>query len=43
MPILGFLFKSEGYSDERESLMILITASIRDVREEVKNKLERKY
>lgn len=43
VPVLGFLFKSEGYSDERESLMILITASIRDVREEVKNKLERQY
>ncbi|MEZ5974878.1 MAG: hypothetical protein R3E96_08535 [Planctomycetota bacterium] len=34
IPILGFLFKSEGYNDERESLMILIRAQITDVREE---------
>lgn len=40
VPVLGFLFKQEGYNDERESLMILITASIRDVRDEVK-RLER--
>ncbi len=43
VPVLGFLFKQEGYSDERESLMILITASIRDVRDEVRTKLERQY
>ena len=41
IPILGFLFKSEGYNDERESLMILIRAQITDVREEAE-KLERK-
>ena len=40
VPILGFLFKSEGYNDERESLMILIRAHITDVREEAE-KLER--
>ena len=41
IPVLGFLFKSEGYNDERESLMILIRAQITDVREEAE-KLERK-
>ncbi|MCB9910566.1 MAG: hypothetical protein H6829_09915 [Planctomycetes bacterium] len=41
IPILGFLFKSEGYNDERESLMILIRAQITDVREEAE-KLEKK-
>ncbi len=40
IPILGFLFKEEGYSDEKESLMILIRARIDDVREMVSNKLE---
>ncbi|MCP5020444.1 MAG: hypothetical protein GY930_01600 [bacterium] len=40
VPILGFLFKSEGYNDERESLMILIRAHITDVHEEAQ-KLER--
>lgn len=35
VPLVGFFFKSEGYSDENESLMILIKASITDVREEV--------
>lgn len=35
IPVLGFLFKEEGYSDERESLMILIRAHITDVREEL--------
>ncbi|MCP3919165.1 MAG: hypothetical protein GY711_26795 [bacterium] len=43
IPIVGFLFKSEGYNDERESLMILIKASITDVREAVKTKLETRY
>jgi general secretion pathway protein D len=35
VPILGFFFKEEGYSDERESLMILIRAWITDVKEEL--------
>ncbi|MAE27816.1 MAG: hypothetical protein CMJ87_02365 [Planctomycetes bacterium] len=35
IPVLGFLFKEEGYSDEKESLMILIRAHITDVREEL--------
>ncbi|NOT32388.1 MAG: hypothetical protein HOP15_18235 [Planctomycetes bacterium] len=35
VPLLGFFFKEEGYSDERESLMILIRAWISDVREEL--------
>ncbi|MEE8469474.1 MAG: hypothetical protein V3T22_13530 [Planctomycetota bacterium] len=43
IPLLGFFFKQEGYNDERESLMILIKASITDVREVVKEKLERRY
>ena len=43
IPILGFLFKSEGYNDERTSLMILIRARITDVREEAAQKLERRY
>ncbi|MFT4537599.1 MAG: tetratricopeptide (TPR) repeat protein [Planctomycetota bacterium] len=43
IPILGFLFKSEGYNDERTSLMILIRARITDVREEATQKLERRY
>ncbi len=42
IPIVGFLFKSEGYNDEKKSLMILIRAQIRDVREEVK-KIEASY
>ena len=41
IPLLGFLFKSEGYSDEKESLMILIKAHINDVREVVSQNLER--
>ena len=32
---LGFFFKEEGYSDERKSLLIMIRASILDVREAV--------
>jgi type II secretory pathway component GspD/PulD (secretin) len=43
VPVVGFLFKSEGYNDERESLMILIRASITDIREEVATRLERRY
>ncbi len=35
VPLLGFFFKEEGYSDERESLMILIKAWISDVKEEL--------
>ena len=35
IPLLGFFFKEEGYSDERESLMILIRAWISDVKEEL--------
>lgn len=36
IPVLGFLFKSEGYNDERESLMIMVKATITDAREQVK-------
>lgn len=43
VPLLGFLFKQEGYNDERESLMILITARITDVRESVREQLESSY
>ncbi len=35
IPLLGFFFKEEGYSDERESLLILIRAWISDVKEEL--------
>lgn len=42
IPLVGFFFKSEGYSDENESLMILIKASIIDVREEI-GKIEAAY
>ena len=37
IPIIGFFFKEEGYSDERESLMIMIRAWITDVKEELAN------
>jgi tetratricopeptide (TPR) repeat protein len=40
IPIVGFLFKNEGYNDENESLMILIKAHITDVKEELQ-RLER--
>jgi type II secretory pathway component GspD/PulD (secretin) len=40
IPIIGFFFKSEGYNDEKESLMIMIKAHINDVREIVSQKLE---
>jgi len=43
IPILGFLFKQEGYNDEKESLMILIRAWITDVREQVADNLERGF
>lgn len=43
IPLLGFLFKSEGYNDERNSLMILVTARITDVRESVQKALETQY
>lgn len=39
IPIVGFLFKQEGYNDENKGLMILIRARITDVRDELK-KLE---
>jgi len=42
IPVVGFFFKSEGYNDEKESLMILIRAQITDIREEVK-RLEGSY
>jgi general secretion pathway protein D len=41
IPILGFFFKEDGYSDERESLMILISAWISDVKEELAHLEER--
>jgi len=41
LPIVGFVFKEEGYNDENESLMILIRAQITDVRDEVQ-KIERR-
>jgi Flp pilus assembly secretin CpaC len=34
IPILGFFFKDEGYSDETTSLMILMNARITDIRDE---------
>ncbi|WP_145064478.1 hypothetical protein [Engelhardtia mirabilis] len=41
IPIVGFFFKEEGYSDEKESLMILLKAWITDVQEEIA-RLERR-
>ncbi|MSR62479.1 MAG: hypothetical protein EXS08_08545 [Planctomycetes bacterium] len=35
VPLLGFFFKKDGYSDEKETLMILIKAWISDVKEEL--------
>jgi general secretion pathway protein D len=35
IPIVGILFKEEGYNDEKKSLMIMIRAWITDVREEL--------
>lgn len=43
VPVLGFLFKQEGYNDERKSLMILIRAKITDIREQVRTKLETRF
>ena len=43
IPILGFLFKQEGFNDERESLMILIRAEITDIRQQVADKLEKRW
>lgn len=31
IPVLGFFFKEEGYNDEKQSLMILISARITDI------------
>lgn len=42
VPLVGFLFKKEGYNDENNSLMILIRAQITDVRDEVKG-IETRY
>ncbi|MBL8861456.1 MAG: hypothetical protein JNK02_05535 [Planctomycetes bacterium] len=36
IPIVGFFFKNEGYSDENRSLVILIRARITDVRDELR-------
>ena len=36
IPLVGFFFKTEGYDDENQSLMILIKARITDVRDELK-------
>jgi general secretion pathway protein D len=33
IPVIGFFFKEEGYSDEKQSLMILIEARITDITE----------
>jgi general secretion pathway protein D len=41
IPIVGFFFKQEGYSDENKSLLILIRARITDVRDELR-KIERR-
>jgi type II secretory pathway component GspD/PulD (secretin) len=35
VPIVGFLMKQEGHSDENKSLMILIRAHITDVQQEI--------
>ncbi|MCP4905908.1 MAG: type II and III secretion system protein, partial [bacterium] len=40
IPVLGFLFKSEGFNDERSSLMVLVKATITNIRESVETKLE---
>ena len=42
IPIVGFLFKQEGYNDEKDSLKILIKARITDVREET-DKISARY
>jgi len=43
IPLLGFLFKNEGYNDERQSLMIVVKATITDSRETVTRELESGY
>ena len=35
IPVVGFFFKEEGYSDEKSSLMIMLRARITDVKEEL--------
>ena len=40
IPVLGFLFKSEGFNDERSSLMVLVKATITNIRESVESKLD---
>ncbi|MFT5285607.1 MAG: tetratricopeptide (TPR) repeat protein [Planctomycetota bacterium] len=35
IPIIGILFKNEGYNDERSSLMIMVRAWITDIRQQV--------
>ncbi len=40
IPLVGILFKEEGYNDEKSSLMVMIRAWITDVREELR-RLER--
>ena len=40
IPVLGFLFKSEDFNDERNSLMVLVKATITNIRESVESKLE---
>lgn len=35
IPLVGFFFKTEGYNDEKSSLMIMIRAQITDVKDEV--------
>ena len=41
LPLVGFLLKQEGYSDENKSLMIVIRASITDARDKTEE-LERR-
>jgi general secretion pathway protein D len=38
IPVIGFFFKEEGYSDEKQSLMIMIKASITDIAESLSSK-----
>ncbi len=38
IPVIGFFFKEEGYSDEKQSLMILIKASITDIAMTLENR-----
>ena len=41
--VVSFLFKQEGFNDERESLMILIRAEITDIRQQVADELEKRW